>query len=330
MRKVWVYKPKNRKGYFVGWYQAGKRRSKALPTKALAEHYKAMKYVQLNSDVFGDGADVGWNELKSEYHQQKKLLGLTQSAIYEAMLTLRHFERIIKPRTSRRLTQALAERFILARADEIKKTTLRKEVQNLNAFFHWAATKKYTTQIKLTRPKVPEPIIRTLNPNQVRMLLAAAKTEGPVYIRVLLALVVGLRKGDIEALKRSDFDFQRRHVVARARKTGKSLTWPIPQLVIPELQRYFETLNGEQRLFTDYFTSKKWNRTRTKAGLPKLKFHDLRKTYASSLIQAGVSTSIVQTLLQHSTPNLTHSLYVNVDPVLRQAVDKLPVDEWLD
>jgi len=162
------------------------------------------------------------------------------------------------------------------------------------------------------------------------MLLAAAKTEGPVYIRVLLALVVGLRKGDIEALKKSDFDFQRRHVVARARKTGKSLTWPIPQQVIPELQKYIESLGAEQRLFTDYFTSKKWNRTRTKAGLPKLKFHDLRKTYASSLIQAGVSTSVVQTLLQHSTPNLTHSLYVNVDPVLRQAVDKLPVDEWLD
>ena len=34
------------------WYESGKRRAKALPTKALAEHYRQIKYAQLNSDVF--------------------------------------------------------------------------------------------------------------------------------------------------------------------------------------------------------------------------------------------------------------------------------------
>ena len=38
--------------YWVGWYESGKRKAKALPSKELAEHYKYTKYTQLNSDVF--------------------------------------------------------------------------------------------------------------------------------------------------------------------------------------------------------------------------------------------------------------------------------------
>ena len=52
MKKVWVYKRKNIKGFWVGWYESGKRKAKALPTRTLAEHYCQIKYGQLNSDVF--------------------------------------------------------------------------------------------------------------------------------------------------------------------------------------------------------------------------------------------------------------------------------------
>jgi len=64
-------------------------------------------------------------------------------------------------------------------------------------------------------------------------------------------------------------------------------------------------------------------------GLPKLQFHDLRKTFASLLAQKGVSTAVTQRLLEHSSPQLTNDVYTNVDPVLRQAVNLLPVTDWL-
>ena len=72
-----------------------------------------------------------------------------------------------------------------------------------------------------------------------------------------------------------------------------------------------------------------WERIRRKAGLPDLKFHDLRKTFASLLAQHGVSTAVTQRLLEHSTPQLTNQVYTNVDPVLRQAINLLPVAKWL-
>jgi hypothetical protein len=63
MKKPWIYKRKNIKGWWVGWYESGKRKTKALPSKALAEHFRKIKYVQLNSDVFTGTVTVDWNQI---------------------------------------------------------------------------------------------------------------------------------------------------------------------------------------------------------------------------------------------------------------------------
>jgi len=63
MRKVWIYKRKKIKGWWVGWYESGKRKTKALPSKALAEHFRKIKYAQLNSDVFTGTVTVDWAQM---------------------------------------------------------------------------------------------------------------------------------------------------------------------------------------------------------------------------------------------------------------------------
>jgi hypothetical protein len=63
--------------------------------------------------------------------------------------------------------------------------------------------------------------------------------------------------------------------------------------------------------------------------LNDFKFHDLRKTFSSVLAQNGVSTAVTQKLLEHSSLDLTNKVYMNVDPVLRHAVDQISVDDWL-
>jgi integrase len=97
-----------------------------------------------------------------------------------------------------------------------------------------------------------------------------------------------------------------------------------------ELRIYADGLNSEQiRLFNEKFNYKRWKKIWKGAGLADLKFHDLRKTFGSILAQNGISTAVTQRLLEHSSPNLTNKVYTNVDPVLRHAVDQLPVGEWL-
>ncbi len=146
-----------------------------------------------------------------------------------------------------------------------------------------------------------------------------------------MALGTGLRRGDIEAIKVSDIDFVNNCITTNSRKTKKTMaSRPVPLQLIKELKFYADSLpQGQELLYVDAFNYKKWREVCNKIQLPGLKFHDLRKTFASVLAQRGVSTAVTQRLLEHSSSTLTNKIYTNVDPVLRQSVNQLPIEQWL-
>jgi integrase len=126
----------------------------------------------------------------------------------------------------------------------------------------------------------------------------------------------------------SDIDLEANTVGTCSQKTGKeNPSRPLPARVVNELIRYIDALpEGEDRLFPHQYQHKDWKRIRVEAGVPKLKFHDLRVTFASMLAQKGISQSVVQELLEHSDPRLTHRIYTDVSPVFRAAVETIPLD----
>jgi len=126
MKEVWIYKRKNTKGWYVGWYESGKRKAKALPTKALAEHYRRIKYTQLNSDVFTGIVSIDWPQMREAYSHYKKVKGDAQATLCETALTLSHLERLIGKLNSRQITQNTIDKFILDRGKEVKRSTLNK------------------------------------------------------------------------------------------------------------------------------------------------------------------------------------------------------------
>lgn len=61
-----------------------------------------------------------------------------------------------------------------------------------------------------------------------------------------------------------------------------------------------------------------------KAGLPDIRFHDLRHTAASLLLVQGVQPRVVMETLGHSQISLTMNTYSHVMPVLqREAAEKM-------
>jgi integrase len=332
MRKPWVYKRKNIRGWWVGWYEGGKRKSKALPSKALAEHFRHIKYTQLNSDVFTSVVDFDLRQMIEEYRQSKQVEGLVDASIYEVVLTLRHFKRIVGPNSSKEITQQTLDTFVLKRSEEVGKNTLNKDIRNLHAFLSWAVKNRFVTSgLEVKKVKVPQKPVIALSPQQVRALIKLVAEYPTLRLRVLLAVTTGLRRGDIEAIRIGDIHFDQNTITTHNRKAKKAMAErPIPEQITTELSNYVATLpDGQELLFADRFSAKKWEKIRCKAGLPDLKFHDLRKTFASLLAQRGVSTAVTQRLLEHSSPQFTNDVYTNVDPVLRQAINLLPVAEWL-
>ena len=332
MRKVWTYKRKSVKGWWVGWYESGKRTAKALPSKALAEHYRQMKYAQLNSDVFTGTVTADWAQMREEYTHYKKVKGDEQATLYETALTLRHFERLIGRCSSKQITQSAIDKFILDRGKEIERTTLNKDIRNLKAFIHWRRKNRYLNgDIEISLLKEDERPVKSLSTAQIRKLLSAAKPYQPLRMWLLLALGTGLRRGDIESLSVPDIDFENSSITTRSQKTRKSMgSRPVPVPIMAELKEYVSGLNPEQgKMFGDRFNQYRWTQIREKLGLGDFKFHDLRKTFGSVVAQKGVSTAVTQRLLEHSSSDLTNKVYTNVDPVLRQAVEQIPADQWL-
>jgi len=332
MKKIWIYKRKNLKGWWIGWYESGRRKTKALPTKELAEHFKQVKYTQLNSDVFTGVVTAGWHQMVDEYREAKKAQGLTEGTLYEIALTLRNFERIVGKHNSRQITQSAIDTFILQRGSEVKRPTLNKDIRNLKTFINWCRENRYLNgNLKIKKLKEDERPVKSLNDVQIKNLIKAAEPYPSMKIKILLALGTGLRRGDIEALKVSDLDFVQNFITTTSKKTRKSMgSRPVPASVMIQLSTYFKHLNPEQgRLFVKKFNHKLWRKICKTADLSGLKFHDLRKTFGSMLAQNGVSTAVTQRLLEHSSPTLTNKIYTNMDPVLRQSVDRLPIERWL-
>ena len=147
-----------------------------------------------------------------------------------------------------------------------------------------------------------------------------------------MALGTGLIRGDIESLKISDIDFENNSIASTSRKSKKHMpSRPVSAEVVCELSKYVSNLDvGQEKLFRTKFNYRQWRKICKKAELAELKFHDLRRTFCSILAQNGVSTVVTQRLLEHSSPQLTNTIYTNVYPVLRQSINRLPIEQWLE
>jgi len=214
MKKVWVYKRENINGWWTGWYESGNRKAKALPSKELAEHYKQIKYTQLNSDVFTGQVLADWGQMIAEYRESKKVQGVTEGTLYENALSLRNFERLVGKCSSKQITQNVIDKFILQRGSEVKRPTLNKDIRNLKTFVNWCMENRYLNgALKIKELKEDERPVKSLNDLQIKKLISAAESYRSIKMRILLALGTGLRRGDIESLKISDIDFATRHFI---------------------------------------------------------------------------------------------------------------------
>jgi integrase len=257
-----------------------------LPIKALAEHYRLIKYKQLNSDVFTGTVTVDWTQMHEEYMHCKKVKGNEQATLYKPALTLRHFEQLIGRCSSRQITQNTIDKFILDRGKEIKRLTLNKDIRNLRAFIHWCSKNRYLNgQIELSLLKEDERPVKSLSGTQIQELLTASLQFPTLRTRILLALGTDLRHGDIESWRVSDLDFENSSATTRSTKTWKSMgSRPVSVPIMAELKKYVSGLPAEQdKIFDRHFNKSRWDKVRQKVGLEDFKFHDLRN-YAEFLI----------------------------------------------
>ena len=130
----------------------------------------------------------------------------------------------------------------------------------------------------------------------------------------MLLLLTGARRREITQAKWEHVDWEKRVLLVPVSKSGRprivalnaaafALLRSIPR--DPESPYVFPG-----RLVGVFYP---WDRIRRRAGLPDVRLHDLRHSFASILVNQGVSLYIVQGLLGHASPRMTQR-YAHLAP----------------
>jgi integrase len=163
--------------------------------------------------------------------------------------------------------------------------------------------------------------------------------RGPVVPAIALGLGAGLRQGEACGLRVEDVDFLRRQLdvagqlvtpvkgepVLGPPKTQASYrTVPLADEVLEVLAEHLRSVGaGEHGLMLHAHGApmrrnawgRLWRATVQRAGLPGIRYHDLRHTFASTLLSNGVSIAAVAGWLGHASPTVTLSTYAHMMPV---------------
>jgi integrase len=197
--------------------------------------------------------------------------------------------------------------------------------------------------IPIRRLKVPPAKFDWLTAEESERFLAAIEEHYPQWkAHFYVALRTGMRRGEIFALSWSDVDFGARlitvrHTVFRGKlyppKGGRDRVIPMTarlSAVLAERKKtqgdkakfLFPGENGELSNHQDHI-DRPLHGALKKAGLRRIRFHDLRHSFASQLVSAGRSIKEVQELLGHTTVQVTMR-YAHLAPGrMRDAVDVL-------
>jgi integrase len=207
--------------------------------------------------------------------------------------------------------------------------------------------------------QVPAPrykINRGLATGQATATIQAAKGHRLAALYVL-ALFLGLRRGELLGLRWQDVDLEgaKLEVVQTLQRVGGLLrlvppktedsarTVPLPQICVDVLREHKKRQFAERsNAWPDWedhglvFTSRRgtpiepdnlrrsWSEIRVEAGLGATRFHDLRHTCVTLLLDLGTPPHVVREIVGHSAIEVTMTIYAHVSlEEKRKALGKL-------
>lgn len=188
------------------------------------------------------------------------------------------------------------------------------------------------------------------------MTTRRAAKQDRLYALYAVGVAVGLRRGELLALRWQDVDLAQRTlrvsqtiqrvagrglVVGPPKSKRSRRTIPLPESCVSALKRYRAAQAGERLtageawvysglvVTTGHGTGiEPWNMNRAftalceRAGVRTIRFHDMRHTCASLLLAQHVPARVVMEILGHSQISVTMDIYAHVMPAAeRQAAD---------
>ena len=230
-------------------------------------------------------------------------------------------------------------------------------IRYLHAVLHGALDQAVRWQLlarnpvdAVTQPRRQRTEMAVLDPDQVRRFLEVAAGH-ELHALWLLAITTAMRSGELLALRWHDVDWSARRIRVTGTLSRMQGRWWIGEpktsrgrrsidLTDPTLAvlRAHRVRQAEQLLaighrvidgdlvFTDaageplqgnHLAERELRPLLVAAGLPRIRFHDLRHTAATLLLAGGVNAKVVSEMLGHSTVTMTLDTYAHVLPTMQ-------------
>lgn len=208
----------------------------------------------------------------------------------------------------------------------LKRSTVNKHINMMNRMLklarHWGHIPFDSTQHSPLKPLLlGDYNQRFLSEQEIERLIKACRARTHPFLLhfVQLLLLTGARKGEARTAVWRDIDFVKRVWTVPKSKNGRSRRIVLSSAAIAVLhdtrataERLMLSVAQSAPVFTNPKTRKaynsfylSWYAVRSVAQLNDVRIHDLRHTFASLLINKGVSIYEVQQLLGHSSVQMT-------------------------
>jgi integrase len=123
---------------------------------------------------------------------------------------------------------------------------------------------------------------------------------------VIAALDTSFRKSELLALTWQDLDWRRGTITVQAAYVKGRETKPMPMTErLTALLKGLTVPSKDASIFGCRFINKSFRRSANRAGLPDVRFRDLRHTIGTRLIQDGLDVAQVRSVLGHKTIKMT-------------------------
>jgi integrase len=214
----------------------------------------------------------------------------------------------------------------------LSETTINRDIEVIRHLLFWAVDEGFIpanpiARIRMVRERGQRRPVMSVA-EEIKLLAACSDHLWPI---VVTALDTGMRRGELLGQLWEHVDFDRSLLSVSHSKTAEGEHRPIPltsrvRAMLTEHRKpsgLIFTYEGQpiRRPKTG------WTGALRRAGLPHFRFHDLRHTFNSRLVEAGVISDVRKELMGHSRGGDVHSLYTHIDiPLLREAIRRL--DQW--
>ena len=336
-----IYKRKDGRyeGRFIKGYN---QNGKAVFGYIYGKHYKEVKEklliakneVQIKHTV--PSADLNLSEWFDMWFDQLHHIKQSTKTVYQS-----YANKHIKPRMGNiclnKLTSKDIQSFVDQLSDSLSPKTVRAVYAMLkkciNAAYEEEIIFNVTNNIKL--PKIFNKEVRILNHREQFILENAIEnSSNSNYIGILICLYTGIRIGELCALTWNDIDLARslltinktmyrvktgdgvkktQIVISTPKSVSSQREIPIASFLLDRLIPLKKIsgyiINNSGKFIEPAVYGRLFSRLLDKIGLPHIKFHSLRHSFAVRALELGVDIRTLSELLGHSSVSTTLNFY---------------------